>query len=189
MTSNDTDSKGRPPEPREPERSNDKKSQAPITDEAIIVTTGTEGLDGRDTTTLTEELFCQPTQGTTFDNNTHFALIRDSLNLRASPTFNKPTETEDRDVAETGYNKNLSSSTHTQRVEEVRDVDSTTETHGNSFENPPRFVGESNSTSTLPPSRENVADFIIGGGGSESGPNTRNLLPRGYSITYRPFKL
>jgi hypothetical protein len=67
------------------------------------------------------------------------------------------------------------------------DIDSTIETHGNSFEKPPRFVGESNSTNTLPPSRENVADCITGGVGSESALKTLNVLPRGYSITYRTF--
>jgi hypothetical protein len=63
------------------------------------------------------------------------------------------------------------------------EIDSTTEAQGNSFEKPPRFVGESNSTNTLPPSRENVADFITGGEGSASGLKTLNVLPRGYSIT------
>jgi hypothetical protein len=73
----------------------------------MIVTTGTEGSEGRETNTLAEELFCHPTQGITFGNNRHLARIRDSFNLKASPTFSKPTEPEDEEVREIGYNEKL----------------------------------------------------------------------------------
>jgi hypothetical protein len=76
----------------------------------MIVTTGTKGSDGRDTRTLAEELFCQPTQGISFDNTRHFARIRDSFNLKASPTFNKPASEagdDGEDARDIGYNEKL----------------------------------------------------------------------------------
>lgn len=57
---------GRPPDPRDPDKSSDKESQAPINDDEMIVTIGREGAEGADTFTLTEELFCQLTQEMTF---------------------------------------------------------------------------------------------------------------------------
>lgn len=185
-TINKGDSNDLPPDPLDPDKSNDKESHEPIKEDEIIVTTGREGSEGEEIFTNIEELFFQPLQGITFDNKRHLARILESFNFNLSPTFNKGIEVEedeDEEVEEEmGYNEKLWSSTHTQRVEDVIEGDSTIESQENTFKYPPRFVGESNSTNTLTPSRENVADFIKGGEGSESGLNTLKDFPRGYSI-------
>jgi hypothetical protein len=176
----------RPPDPREPDKSNDNESQEPITEEEMIVTTGREGWEGADTVTLIDTLLCQSTQGITFVNTWHFARRVDPFNRNTSPTCNNDTTATDDAVVVPGNNEKLWSSTHTQRDDEVRkEVDSSKEPHPKTFENPPRFVGESNSTNTLTPSRENVAEINKGGEGSASGLNTLNTLPRGYSKTHR----
>jgi hypothetical protein len=122
-TSNEADSNGRPPEPREADKSNDNESQAPITEDEMIVTTGTSGLNGGEIFTRTEELFCHPTQGITFDSTRHFARIFDSFNLNSSPTCTQSVFKEDEakveEVAEIGNNEKLWSLIHTHRVEEV----------------------------------------------------------------------
>jgi hypothetical protein len=42
-TSNNGGLNDRPPDPREPDKSNDNESQEPITEEEMIVTTGMDG--------------------------------------------------------------------------------------------------------------------------------------------------
>jgi hypothetical protein len=117
----------------------------------------------------------------------HFALTTDDRNITESPIFSIGTgvdkeEEDDVDgVEEEGYIKKLESSCHTQRLEEVMDRDFKIPPQTNSFQYPPRFVGESNATNTLEPSLENTAELNTGGEGSWSDPSTSNTWPRGYS--------
>lgn len=76
---------------------------------------------------------------------------------------------------EGGYNMKLVSSNHTQRLDEMRYFDLNIESHENEFKNPPRFVGESNETTTFEPSFEKMADFNWGGEGSWSAAKTSNF--------------
>jgi hypothetical protein len=65
-----------------------------------------------------------------------------------------------------GYITKLMSSSHTQRLEEVTETDLKMTLQSNTFQYPPRSVGESNNTNTLEPSLENTAEISTGREGS-----------------------
>jgi hypothetical protein len=161
----------RPSDPRLLDRSTN--SQGPIEEGEMMVTVGTVGKEGADIVTFIDGLHLQSPQ----PGEVHFALMTDDLNINESPIFN--TWEEDK---EEGYMTKLISSNHTQRTVEVTDLDLNKDSQTKLLSTPPWFVGESNSTKTLDPSPEKIADFNRGGEGSWFTPMTSKIYPRGNSI-------
>jgi hypothetical protein len=138
-----------------------------------MFTTGRDGLEGTDTVTEVEGLESQLSQTESVDTPWHLAFKGElGFTLKEDPTSNDP-ELED--------SKKLLSSTQTQTVESVMVTESeiNKDLQRNEFVNPPRFVGESNSTTILVPSFEKAADRSRGGGGAASPANTVKSLPFG----------
>jgi hypothetical protein len=165
LIANETLLNDRPPDPRLLDRSSNKESQGPIDVGEMIVTTGIEGTAGPDTVTFIDGLHFQSPQPAEEEKEEHLAFTTDGFNINVSPMLTKPDEREEEDERE-GCIMKLTSSNHTQRTDGSRYLDLNNKSQANPFNTPPRFVGESNSTNTLDPSLENIADFIKGGEGS-----------------------
>jgi hypothetical protein len=143
----------RPPDPLDPDKSIARESQGPINEGDARFTTGREGLEGAVTEIETEGLACQLSQTATSETPWHLAFtVELGFRLKESPTSSHR-------EPELGYKKKLLSPNQTQAVESViTELDLNRNLQRKEFVNPPRFVGESNSTTTFVPSFEKTAD-------------------------------